>query len=1165
MQKTEKVVEFRQPFLLLRIFYLKIFMKNKIQLLPILFLLISINVAAQFASNFTVVADGRASETYGDLVNLDLFDLNDDGYADIVLSFTDRLVWLRNDQVENFHNDSTILRVNLPLEKGFFKPVFEDLDDDGMPDLCAGTVWRKNLGNGNFENQSNIFSSTMAEIADFDDDGLPDALTIDSTNIYFQKNLGNGSFATPEILKNTQTALVFEAIDLDDDGLVDFISKETDGCFFYKNIGNAIFQPILLFAESPKRLLIEDFNNDGKNDLISAESNGNIVWYNLNSNDELVQVQQISDGYTRGDLALGDLTDDGTKDLIVGEIGGEGYYFSYLASRERFSDSGELPIPGFYGSFGLLEIDDLNNNGKNDILAEDLGLGFTQPVWLKHSVEPGVFEKNKELFFVFGAPISIQSADLEGDGDNDIFVNSWMIENLGSGNYAKKRPFKGFGGKGFRADLNGDGLKDLALPNQSDNNIVWRPNTGNDVLGNPIPIPGLLYGCREVGGGDLDGDGDIDLFAATGVETLDEDVLFFWFENDGAGNFTEHLIDEDIQWVLSVLSIDVNGDGTIDPVMILSNAQETIWYPNRGNGQFDAPQLLFPAGTPAPTRILQRSITDLNQDGLPDLIFALRSLTGNPKVVWYKNLGNGNFSSQIVLWTYNWAGLMDCYFTAYDVDSNGLLDMVIADSHGNQLYYLKGISPGEFAPPLLIHDEDGFGDYYGLASHDYDGDGKLDLLFGREHPDDGHHELCVLLNNTPTIRSINFIEQTTICHSNLTQSDPFDDAIVFSLNIDGAGLSAKYVVKSSTEVIQPDTFFYNKRETIFFPNGSAGTGDQELLIYDLQDSSISKTITIIDPGFCSSQAEPSIELSLLEDDCDDNATPLDATDDSRLVTVSIAGFSVSDQCIIFSKTGAFSTDTIFYNQPYFIDLKNGSAGGGAEFVFVEDLVDSLISERLFIADRETCSPNAPTAISIRKLEAICDDNGTPSDNSDDKILLTQQFSLYNENETSTLFDMTSNLGDIVEVNPPNWTNYGAYDYTGLYGLPVGSAGTIPIEISIRDQIDTSLFVETIIANPGTCSDLSSVEKIFKKEGLKVFPNPFSNHFTLNFESEKSKISFIEIVDLLGRLILKKEVKLKKGENSISIDATDLPSGLLIVKMSSGDRFLRQVRVMKVGE
>ncbi|MBI1839719.1 MAG: VCBS repeat-containing protein [Verrucomicrobia bacterium] len=228
-------------------------------------------------------------------------------------------------------------------------------------------------------------------------------------------------------------------------------------------------------------------------------------------------------------------------------------------------------------------------------------------------------------------------ADLDGDGDLDLIVNSVgqgtrVFLNDGSGRFAEKaRINNGRAGMSLAlADIDGDGDLDLYVANYRVRSVRDEPNTtfqmmqeeGHPVVvkvnGRPVTEPDLI-GRFRVGP-----DGKV-------VENGEPDALFL---NDGAGGFSPvsftggAFLDADgkplrsppYDWGLSVMFRDINGDGA--PDLYVCNDFESpdrVWI-NDGHGVFRAidPMMLrctsmFSMGV---------DFADINRDGLDDFFVA---------------------------------------------------------------------------------------------------------------------------------------------------------------------------------------------------------------------------------------------------------------------------------------------------------------------------------------------------------------------------------------------------------------------------------------------------------------------------------------------------------------------------------------------------------------
>ena len=211
---------------------------------------------------------------------------------------------------------------------------------------------------------------------------------------------------------------------------------------------------------------------------------------------------------------------------------------------------------------------------------------------------------------------------------------------------------------------------------------------------------GLGFDVYGTGGaaGDVDGDGDLDLYlAAFGPNLL--------FENRGDGSFREVAAERgvaDPAWGSSAAFADVDGDGDLD--LYLSNYVDFTLDDNKACGD--------------PVRRLRGYCGPDVYQGLPDR--------------FYRNRGDGSFGDETAaagLAGAAGAGLGVCFG---DLDDDGWPDLYVAnDLDPNYLFRNRG--DGSFADDSLISGT-AFGDRglaeagMGVDLADFDGDGRLDIV-----------------------------------------------------------------------------------------------------------------------------------------------------------------------------------------------------------------------------------------------------------------------------------------------------------------------------------------------------------------------------------------------------------------------------------------------------
>lgn len=121
-----------------------------------------------------------------------------------------------------------------------------------------------------------------------------------------------------------------------------------------------------------------------------------------------------------------------------------------------------------------------------------------------------------------------------------------------------------------QADVNGDGKTDFLATRGHGRGVIWfeAPAWKEHVIHESLLEPHSLVVV------DMDGDGDID--AATCAYG---DRQAMWFENDGRGRFTSHLVGSD-QAAYDIRAIDLDLDGDLDLLVAGQTSKNVIWFEN---------------------------------------------------------------------------------------------------------------------------------------------------------------------------------------------------------------------------------------------------------------------------------------------------------------------------------------------------------------------------------------------------------------------------------------------------------------------------------------------------------------------------------------------------------------------------------------------------------
>ncbi|MBK8100710.1 MAG: VCBS repeat-containing protein [Planctomycetes bacterium] len=591
-----------------------------------------------------------------------------------------------------------------------------DVDGDGDPDVLAGGnagtwLWR-NDGHAAFgrEDLPGAGSVRCVALVDVDGDADLDALLGGGRTTYegpascaLAINDGLGRFTAVATIPPTPVGQYFTTHalgtgDLDGDGDADAVFFPGDSRLrIWRNDGGGTFTDVSgssVPAGAGYRAG-RVFDHDGDGDLDILHLDGALL-----HNDGHGVFTPVA-GVTLPCVEVGDLDGDGDIDLIQ-------------AQGVRRNDGGGVftavgSLPPVYGL--SLRVVDFDGDGRRDLLGVDpqaraVALRSTAAfVWADVTTTwfaPGSLI-DRTAGYGFGTCIA---ADLDGDGDAD-FVTGGSEGRSGSSttvgippkvfvNVAQQR-FHEVGQPAFpwvqqqasalaAGDIDGDSDIDLAFGylgygNQPTGVAIWRQDDAGTFAPTAL-LPVEVSGLTLV---DVDGDGDLDLFGATGGGPTGFSLARrpLLAQNDGHGVFTDVSATAlPPLWVhgASCAAGDVDGDGDQDLVLgefdITLNGNAPLHLlTNRGNGVFDDASAQLPA---QPLDADQLALRDFDGDGDLDLAIAVGFLqTVGLGTRLYQNDGTGRFRD--VTATAVPAGNLGSGVNAIDLDRDGDLDLAQRD------------------------------------------------------------------------------------------------------------------------------------------------------------------------------------------------------------------------------------------------------------------------------------------------------------------------------------------------------------------------------------------------------------------------------------------------------------------------------------------------------
>jgi len=428
--------------------------------------------------------------------------------------------------------------------------------------------------------------------------------TPSSNVVYFGAAKATVSAAsTTSLTVTVPTGASYEPLTVTTGGLTAFSTKlfnvtfSDPGQFTAQAFGTARAEPT--GAGLATSVCAKDLDGDGKTDLAVIAGNQLLIYSNT-SIPGFPQFNQLSD-YTPDPLdypvtiAVGDLDGDGKPDLAVSML-----YSAYIYIYLNTSTSGNISFSSMpvqvNASKNIVSmiIADVNADGKPDIAASSQNFPNCDVTVYTNASTPG------SLSFVTKTNLLMDP--------------------------------EAFPGMVLAADLDGDGMPDLAFTESNSSLVYLYHNTSTP--GGPVSFtaaPAASTGPADDGQGnapnpfglaaaDLDGDGKIDLVA--GNQSQNDLVLLRNTGSPGNINFTpEPATPAAVTQSGNIVISDLDGDGLPDvSVVAISGSDQVYVYRNTSTpGQIGlAPYVNYLANSVA----FWLAAADLDGDGLPDLTVA---------------------------------------------------------------------------------------------------------------------------------------------------------------------------------------------------------------------------------------------------------------------------------------------------------------------------------------------------------------------------------------------------------------------------------------------------------------------------------------------------------------------------------------------------------------
>lgn len=481
---------------------------------------------------------------------------------------------------------------------------------DGDVGIAGATGLGRSL-RSRFDSGVAITGSGPVAVGDLDGDGDLDVAAGSSTGVVVNLQAGPRSFTTGVTIPNSVADLALRAVDVDVDGRLDLV---VPGAVLFRT-AQGTYQSISL-GSSGLSTAVADMDRDGDPDIVIDDGASVRVMAQTAPRVFSMVASMPAVGGGQRDLVLDDVDGDGAMDIIyVGSpspvtiyYGGPAWAFTTATINQ--------PSLGLLGGPKSVCCVDLDGDGDNDLAVANYQVNdpYQGGIWLATQTSPRSFTSSQP-FAVDGSPVSITAADLDQDSDIDLIVADRFIEFFEASfirSFYQVRP--GHFEEGARIPGFGSGnvvADDIDGDGRMDivtsGRVFLQAGHRNWELG-PETWLGIENLFTHVELVDQDDDGDLDFSLRAFGHRL--------FRQTASGRIVEVSNSAGLPFGLLSAHADFDGDGDTDFLPKPVGAGGSRIYSQIAPGVFSAPVTVV-AGAPA---VL--ATADLDLDGRPDLVVA---------------------------------------------------------------------------------------------------------------------------------------------------------------------------------------------------------------------------------------------------------------------------------------------------------------------------------------------------------------------------------------------------------------------------------------------------------------------------------------------------------------------------------------------------------------
>ena len=594
-------------------------------------------VTANYQSNDLSVVLGNGDGTFQPVrrfvvgtnpVTVAVADLDEDGVLDLIVlngDFTRTISILRGNGDGTFQAPQSMSRSSMSAV------AVADFDLDGIVDiLVTDTSFnsvRLLLGHGDatFEEQPRVAvggSPSDLSVGDLNGDRIPDVVVTNATShdVSILVGKGDGTFLPQQRVAVGEFPASVTVADLDGDRIVDVIttSAVSNDLSVLLGIGDGTFATQQRFPVrwEPVSVVAADLNFDNVLDVVVGTNLSRAVSVLLGAGDGTLGAGTlVSTPSIPTTVLTADLNRDTQPDLVMTTEAG--MVLTQLGTGGRtFGPSQTVAI----GAFARMVAEgDLNRDGSRDLVV--LPSSGTTRLAVVLGNGDGTFQASR-LVSVGGAVAqALAVADFNADGKFDLgvlqhFPSPRVAIFLGNGDGTfQAGRFSAVTGSNFEvvpmkvADLTGDGVVDLAVLNQSLNQLRVLRGVGDGTF---VELSGIAVGTNPTGLAIADLNVDLRPDVMVTLPDADEVAVLL---GTGGGAFGAPVRLAVGDGPAAVVSGDVDGDSHLDLVVTNQQSHDVSVLRGQGDGTFEDEER-FDGGRESQAL----SVADFDRDGGLDVV-----------------------------------------------------------------------------------------------------------------------------------------------------------------------------------------------------------------------------------------------------------------------------------------------------------------------------------------------------------------------------------------------------------------------------------------------------------------------------------------------------------------------------------------------------------------